>query len=322
MRLFGAYKDEMSRLIVSDREIELLLSCQPTGSDELAGLENFAQALATAPTPTRDPAQMATALAATARSAARRPIRSGFSRLVVVGATMALLIAMSGIAFAADRAAPGDILYGLDRALERVGIGAGGTDERMAEFETLLRRGDEAAALAFHEKEIEGALTAGTSATSGDQAKGNGGDEPVGASDSNDPSAPDYPETGVDRDGAASPRNGENTPPGQQQTPPGQENTPPGQDKTPPGQEKPPPGQEKTHPVRRGHLRDRKGHLRVRADGPRNLFRGHTPRFMMSARGELGCSAKELTCHADTPGWLWGRTSAPRRADNHSTGAS
>jgi hypothetical protein len=39
---------------------------------------------------------------------------------------------MSGVAVAANRAAPGDALYGIDRALEKIGIGAGGAQERLA----------------------------------------------------------------------------------------------------------------------------------------------------------------------------------------------
>ena len=38
---------------------------------------------------------------------------------------------LTGVGFAADNAAPGDALYGLDCALERVGLGDGGAQERV-----------------------------------------------------------------------------------------------------------------------------------------------------------------------------------------------
>jgi hypothetical protein len=49
--------------------------------------------------------------------------------------------AMTGVALAADSAIPGDALYGLDRALEAVGIGAGSTEERLDEAEMLATVG-------------------------------------------------------------------------------------------------------------------------------------------------------------------------------------
>jgi hypothetical protein len=47
----------------------------------------------------------------------------------------------AGVAIAADGAAPGDALYGLDRALERVAIGDGGAAERLQEAADLVRAG-------------------------------------------------------------------------------------------------------------------------------------------------------------------------------------
>ncbi len=265
MRIFGAYRDKMSRLRMSDREIELLLSGDQTVSDEFSQLEGFVAALARQSTPPQGAAHMGTALAATARSAAPGPVRRRFSRLVVLGATTALLLGFSGLALAADRAAPGDILYGLDRALEKIGIGAGGIDERLAEFETLLRRGDEAAALSFYEEEIRDAATNDEGTTADDSSPD--GDDPgdddslgvdAGKGDSAGVGSPfpgsadnpsDAPRNGGDTGQGSTSGNGQaNTPPGQETTPPGQEQTPPGQEQTPPGQEQTPPGQEKTPP--------------------------------------------------------------------------
>ena len=45
------------------------------------------------------------------------------------------------MALAANGAAPGDALYGLDRALERVGIGSGSTNERLDEAVVIAAQG-------------------------------------------------------------------------------------------------------------------------------------------------------------------------------------
>jgi hypothetical protein len=112
-------------------------------------------------TPPGDPGFMATALAAVVRSSrptrvAPRP-RRAMRRLVGVAASAALLMAMSGIAMAADDAAPGDLLYGVDRAFELIGIGDGGLEERIAEFDVLVARGERDAAFQLLEEFIESA---------------------------------------------------------------------------------------------------------------------------------------------------------------------
>lgn len=49
-------------------------------------------------------------------------------------AGLVMLVALAGgLAYAANGAKPGDLLYGLDRAIEAIGIGDGGSDERLAE---------------------------------------------------------------------------------------------------------------------------------------------------------------------------------------------
>ena len=64
------------------------------------------------------------------------------ARLVLVMASiMALLLATAGVGLAADGAAPGDTLYGLDLAMERVGIGNGKASERLAEAVALAEVG-------------------------------------------------------------------------------------------------------------------------------------------------------------------------------------
>ena len=58
-----------------------------------------------------------------------------------------LVLGSTGVAVAADAAAPGDALYGLDQAMERVGILDGGVAERLSEAKALAARGDTDAAL-------------------------------------------------------------------------------------------------------------------------------------------------------------------------------
>jgi len=66
-----------------------------------------------------------------------------------------LVVGFSGLAWAADGSAPGDTLYGVDRALEHVGIGHGGAAERLIEVRSLLDAGDIAGGLS-HAGELVG----------------------------------------------------------------------------------------------------------------------------------------------------------------------
>ena len=88
------------------------------------------------PVPTRRPV-----------STSRRPRRRLSRVLAIPALAMILLIGTTGLAFASDSSAPGDALYGIDRALELVGIGTGGVQERIAEAEKLALDGDAEAAL-------------------------------------------------------------------------------------------------------------------------------------------------------------------------------
>jgi hypothetical protein len=112
----------------------------------------------------------------------RRALAATVSAVVLFGS-------VSGVALAADGADPGDGLYGIDRALERVGIGNGGVEERLEEARTLAGRGDVAlglrhAAAAFEDEaaddpsggEVEGEGSGGDDI--GDGAPGGG--EPAG----------------------------------------------------------------------------------------------------------------------------------------------
>jgi len=64
-------------------------------------------------------------------------------RFAATAASSMLVVAsFAGIAVAADHSNPGDILYGLDRALEVVGIGSGGSAERLEEVKALIAEGE------------------------------------------------------------------------------------------------------------------------------------------------------------------------------------
>lgn len=53
-----------------------------------------------------------------------------------------MLVAMTGVGVAADRAVPGDVLYPLDRALEAVGLTSPLVEERLLEAIALTERGE------------------------------------------------------------------------------------------------------------------------------------------------------------------------------------
>lgn len=79
----------------------------------------------------------------------RSPRRRLVPRLATVGLSAALVMGLlTGVAFAADGSHPGDALYGLDRALETMGIKDGGIAERLDEAQALADDGQTAEALA------------------------------------------------------------------------------------------------------------------------------------------------------------------------------
>ncbi|MCH7845939.1 MAG: hypothetical protein IH850_08925 [Acidobacteria bacterium] len=78
-----------------------------------------------------------------AQSAARSEWMARMAPRVAVGALALIMLVVSstGLAFAANGAKPGDMLYGLDRAAEVLGIGDGGSNERIAEAHALVASG-------------------------------------------------------------------------------------------------------------------------------------------------------------------------------------
>lgn len=73
----------------------------------------------------------------------RRPIL----RLAPAAMALVLAMGMTGVAAASNAAGPGDVLYGIDRSLERVGINDGGLSERIEEANQLAASGSPSEAL-------------------------------------------------------------------------------------------------------------------------------------------------------------------------------
>lgn len=137
---------------ISTSEAERLLDAEPapSGLDELVSL--MASLRASAPPPVANALieRVAIEAAATARSSTLRPAATvpttrspRLGHRVATGAAALTLVLGSGagVAFAADGSAPGDALYGLDRALENVAIGNGGVAERLREAAALVEAG-------------------------------------------------------------------------------------------------------------------------------------------------------------------------------------
>lgn len=80
-------------------------------------------------------------------------LMSGFVLNALIGVA-AFAAVGTGAVVAADGASPGDVLYGLDRALERVGINDGHAEERMEEAMALVDRGEHSRALEAVEEAI------------------------------------------------------------------------------------------------------------------------------------------------------------------------
>jgi uncharacterized membrane protein YgcG len=174
MRFPDDYEYEMRGLTSSDRDIELLLSGSDPGNTELAvlvpavaALRSYGRRIPSASAADRFAAEAA-ALVRSHESRADdllipTPRRRWALTPRLAGAAAAVLVvfATSGVAMAANGAIPGSALYGLDRALERAGIGAGGAEERLVEAQQLVTAGRPKAALehldeAFDQAEAEG----------------------------------------------------------------------------------------------------------------------------------------------------------------------
>ena len=135
-----------------DRDIEALIAGDRPANDDLSPLDGFITALNSfgSITPPSEFIESHAALAAasvreslppapppTPARRTRRIVLGAKRRLVAVMASVAMISGMTGVAWASDSAVPGDWNYGIDLALEAIGIGAGGAEERLAELGVL-----------------------------------------------------------------------------------------------------------------------------------------------------------------------------------------
>jgi hypothetical protein len=147
--------DDMSPTQATDQDIEILLSGGVPRDPGIAALDGFVQALRSL-RPEQQPDVRVSQLVAQAASLAGegassppslrlvpRPRRRFSFRLAPMAAALSgfLVMGMTSVAVAADGAAPGDFLYGIDRALENLGVGDGGIDERITEAGDLMTHG-------------------------------------------------------------------------------------------------------------------------------------------------------------------------------------
>jgi hypothetical protein len=142
----------------TDQDVERLLCGETPNYQALAALSPILSSLrhVSWPSPSEEVVmRFATKAAEVAQAAEpgpttsspRRRSRSGWlpslSRGLATGVASILVFSgMTAIAVASDDAAPGDAFYGIDRALEAVGIGDGAAAERIAEARALFDRGE------------------------------------------------------------------------------------------------------------------------------------------------------------------------------------
>ena len=138
---------------LSDGQIDALLTGSASLDEDLEGIADVLSAVKrfAMPEPEADFSHLFLAAAQESRLTpvelfAREGVPSAHEwqtrltrRVAMAVAALFVLVTMSsGLAYAANGAGPGDLLYGLDLALETIGIGDGGTDERLAETPALV----------------------------------------------------------------------------------------------------------------------------------------------------------------------------------------
>jgi hypothetical protein len=154
MSRLGDYRCEMRTRRLLDREIEKLLTGAPVGDRNLALLTPMVEGSRSSAghRPQESDVRIFAARAAavvlershhlTDAAASRRRRAKGLTpRLAAATLAVLMVPAMAGAALAADSAIPGDPLYGIDRAFEVVGIGAGSAGERLTEAAQLADGG-------------------------------------------------------------------------------------------------------------------------------------------------------------------------------------
>ncbi len=171
---FDVYSSDMPYRGLTHQDVELLLVGGGSEREDLARFAAILESLhSTGPTTPHDEVVAAFSLQAADIVRAGRhdsPVASAptvprhrgrLSRQLAGGLGAALLLTgMTGVAVA-DDAVPGDALYGLDRAMESIGIGAPGLSERIAEAQALSQRGEITAAIAHAADAVEATVQDG-----------------------------------------------------------------------------------------------------------------------------------------------------------------
>lgn len=167
---FDVYQSDMPRRGLTQADVELLFSTHVPVREDLASFAVILECLHR--TGRFDPSDeviadfsgVAAEIARAGREAPHvaakptAPRRDGLLMRRFAGALGAALFltGMTGVAMA-DDAAPGDVLYGLDRAMESIGVGDSGPSERIAEAKALFHRGQIIAAIAHAAEAVEAA---------------------------------------------------------------------------------------------------------------------------------------------------------------------
>lgn len=146
----GDYMSDMPGKPISDTDVEALLTRREPADVELLGLASVLARIdlqRLAVDVEKDVGVFSLRAATLARQASTSSSGSVSwwgrlrPKLVTSALSVFAVIGMTGVAVASDAAAPGDPLYGIDRALERVGINDGGITERLEEAGTLADHG-------------------------------------------------------------------------------------------------------------------------------------------------------------------------------------
>jgi hypothetical protein len=219
MKPFDGNEDEMRRLgTSSDREIERILTGKTPTDPSLIALADLAAGLRAEAARLPDESLTAGQVAAAAEAVRRaEPVSVGGrtavptpaerrnkgmrlqilkNRVVTVASAAVVLVAgATGVAWAANNSGPLDTMYGLDLALEKVGIGSGGPAERLEEAAGLVSSGAVAEGLSHAAEAIADAT---------DQPDGDGQGDGQSASEALRRAATEVSEGGSEQSSAVS----------------------------------------------------------------------------------------------------------------------
>ncbi len=158
---FDVNEGEMARARISDQDVERLLAGNPPDDPSLLALAPLLERLSTEWDRRPSPESVSVFARAAARLAGQpstppptpvTPVLSAQRRLrprLALALTLLMVVStLSGVAIAAESSLPGDTLHGVKLALEKVGIGRGGVEERLSEATLLASHGMHDVALA------------------------------------------------------------------------------------------------------------------------------------------------------------------------------